>query len=127
MNRRNLSRGVRTVAAILACVPSISGSRAEGGNKESKPMMTLTSPAFSAGKPIPTKFTCDGADVSPSLHWQGVPEGTKSLVLICDDPDAPVGTWVHWVLYDLPATAMELAEKIASTDTLPNGAKQGVN
>jgi len=90
-------------------------------------MIKVTSPAFSAGQPIPTKYTCDGADVSPPLKWEGVPDGTKSLALICDDPDAPAGTWVHWVLYDLPLTATELTEKIAATDTLPNGAKQGLN
>ena len=90
-------------------------------------MIKVTSPAFSAGQPIPTKYTCDGADVSPPLKWEGVPDGTKSLALICDDPDAPAGTWVHWVVYDLPPTATELAEKVATTDTLPIGGKQGLN
>jgi len=64
--------------------------------------MALTSPAFNDGEAIPSKFTCDGEDISPELDWFGTPEGTVSLALIMDDPDAPVGTWVHWVLYDMP-------------------------
>ncbi|HDK36258.1 MAG TPA: YbhB/YbcL family Raf kinase inhibitor-like protein, partial [Bacteroidetes bacterium] len=63
---------------------------------------SLSSPAFKAGEMIPKKYTCDGVNISPPLKWTGVPSKTKSLALICDDPDAPVGTWVHWVLYDLP-------------------------
>src|SRR3989442_7520736 len=90
-------------------------------------IIKLTSPALSEGGPIPTKHTCDGDDVSPALKWTGVPEGAKSFALICDDPDAPVGTWVHWVLYSLPATVNELPEKLPTTETLANGAKQGVN
>jgi len=59
--------------------------------------MEVTSSAFQAGQKIPTKYTCEGADISPPLQWSGVPAGTKGLALICDDPDAPAGTWVHWV------------------------------
>jgi Raf kinase inhibitor-like YbhB/YbcL family protein len=65
--------------------------------------MSLTSPAFNDGEPIPQKYSCDGEDVSPDLDWFGIPQGTKSLTLIMDDPDAPVGTWVHWVLFNIPA------------------------
>ena len=89
--------------------------------------MKVTSSAFQAGQAIPTKYTCEGADVSPPLQWSGVPAGAKSLALICDDPDAPVGTWVHWVLYDLPATATDLVEKVPASKTLSLGAKQGIN
>ena len=74
--------------------------------------MQLTSTAFAEGAAIPAKHTCDARNVSPPLKWTGVPAGAKSLALIVDDPDAPVGTWVHWVLYDLPATASELAEDV---------------
>ena len=70
--------------------------------------MTVTSSAFAAGEPIPTRYTCDGADLSPPLAWSEVPQGTQSLALIADDPDAPMGTWVHWVLYGLPADTREL-------------------
>ncbi len=87
----------------------------------------ITSSAFEDGGMIPAKYTCDGADVSPPLQWDAVPEGTKSIALICDDPDAPMGTWVHWVLFNLLAEARELAENIPAEETLPNGAMQGVS
>ena len=89
--------------------------------------MKVTSSAFQAGQPIPATYTCEGLDISPPLHWSGVPAAAKSLALICDDPDAPVGTWVHWVLYDLPVTTTDLAEKVPTSETLPTGAKQGIN
>jgi Raf kinase inhibitor-like YbhB/YbcL family protein len=87
----------------------------------------LTSSAFTEGASIPTMYTCDGKDVSPPLKWSNVPEGTKSFALISDDPDAPVGTWVHWVIYDIPAEVTELPEAVPTTETLANGAKQGRN
>jgi len=87
----------------------------------------LTSPAFVEGEFIPAKHTCDDEDVSPPLKWTDVPANTKSLALICDDPDAPMGTWVHWVLYGLPPTVAELAEKVPTAETLANGARQGIN
>ena len=89
--------------------------------------LMLTSPAFAEGNPIPTKYTGDGPDISPSLRWSGVPEGTRSLALIADDPDAPVGTWVHWVLFNLPPTAKELPENIPPAENVAGGAKQGRN
>jgi Raf kinase inhibitor-like YbhB/YbcL family protein len=87
----------------------------------------LKSTAFKANDPIPQKYTCDGSDTSVPLTWNDPPAGTKSFALIADDPDAPRGTWVHWVLYDLPATTHELAEGVATRDRLDNGAKQGKN
>lgn len=87
----------------------------------------ITSSAFKDGGLIPTKYTCDGADISPPLQWDAVPEGTKSIALICDDPDAPMGTWVHWVLYNLPPDVVELAEDVPADETLPNGAMQGTS
>jgi Raf kinase inhibitor-like YbhB/YbcL family protein len=69
----------------------------------------LTSPAFAGGETIPAEFTCDGDDISPELNWTDPPEGTQSFTLIMDDPDAPAGTWVHWVLYNLPSDARSLA------------------
>ena len=86
----------------------------------------ITSPAFEEGGLIPAKYTCDGADISPPLQWEAVPEGTKSIAIICDDPDAPMGTWVHWVLFNLPPDTKELAEKLPDDETLPNGARQGI-
>ncbi len=72
--------------------------------------MTLTSPAFAEGEAIPLQFSCDGDDLSPELAWGGIPAGTASLVLIMDDPDAPVGTWDHWILFDIPADLSGLAQ-----------------
>jgi Raf kinase inhibitor-like YbhB/YbcL family protein len=99
-------------------------SGAEGGKKMD---IKITSSAFEEGGLIPAKYTCDGADISPPLQWDAVPEGTKSIALISDDPDAPVGTWVHWVLFNLPAETRELAENTPADRTLPNGAGQGTS
>ena len=87
----------------------------------------LTSTAFQQGEAIPKEYTGDGADRSPPLHWSEPPSGTKSIALICDDPDAPRGTWVHWVLFSLPPQTRELEEGVPTTATLGNGAKQGKN
>ena len=89
--------------------------------------LKLTSTAIEPGAMIPAKFTCDGPDVAPALSWSDPPAGTQSFALIMDDPDAPVGTWVHWVLYDLPATARELPEDVPKKDQLSSGARQGRN
>lgn len=91
--------------------------------------LVLTSLAFILNGAIPAKYTCEGADISPPLAWSGLPPATKSLVLIVDDPDAPdpaapQRTWVHWVLYNLPATATGLAEAVK---TLPPGTLEGRN
>ena len=98
-------------------------SDTEGG----EPMtIKITSTAFEDNGMIPAKYTCQGQDISPPLKWEAVPEGTVSIALICDDPDAPMGTFVHWVLYNLPGNTNELAEDIPREKTLPNGAKQGM-
>jgi hypothetical protein len=95
--------------------------------EEMKMEIKITSPAFEHEGMIPVKYTCDGDDISPPLKWEGVPENAKGIAIICDDPDAPMGTWVHWVLYDLPADTRELPENIPANDVLENGAKQGKN
>lgn len=87
----------------------------------------LTTTAFAEGQPIPRRHAFDDQDLSPTLQWSGVPPAAKSLALICDDPDAPMGTWVHWVIYDLPPATAGLAEGVAKSPELANGAKQGVN
>lgn len=91
----------------------------------------VTSPSFGDGGEIPRVHTCDGEDVSPALAWEGVPEGTRSLALIVDDPDAPDPrapkmTWVHWVLYDLPVTAIGLPRGVREDD-VPAGTRWGLN
>jgi Raf kinase inhibitor-like YbhB/YbcL family protein len=105
---------------VISLLPS-SFAIAEGGT------MKLTSAAFDEGGMIPGKYTCDGADVSPSLKWESLPDGTKSLALICDDPDAPMGTWVHWVYYNIPADSKELPERIAPDEHPAPGGVQGIN
>ena len=93
--------------------------------------LTLTSTAFANGDPIPSKYTCEGENLSPPLRWEGVPEHTRSLVLIVDDPDAPDPkapkmTWVHWVLYNIPVDAMVLPEGVQSK-SLASGTEEGLN
>jgi len=87
----------------------------------------LTSGAFRPGETIPKKYTCDGEDASPPLAWKDPPAGTKAFALVCDDPDAPAGTWVHWVAWDMPGTATSLPENVPKTATLPDGTRQGTN
>lgn len=93
--------------------------------------LILTSPAFAEQGEIPERFTCEGADISPALHWSGAPQSTQSFALVIEDPDAPdpdapQRTWVHWVVYNIPAQANGLAEN-AAAQGLPDGAKQGIN
>lgn len=87
----------------------------------------LTSSAFQPGGEIPRKHTCDGADVSPALAWSDPPAGTASFALVCDDPDAPAGTWVHWVLYEVPASSRQLPEGVPPEPILKDGSRQGTN
>lgn len=89
--------------------------------------LRLSSPAFQVGQAIPIQYTCDGPDVSPPLAWQGAAAEIRSLGLICDDRDAPTATWVHWVLFNLPAEAVALGEGVAMTAAILNGARQGRN
>ena len=111
---------------LSGCLLTASGADHQTA-KENTMSLQITCTAFVNGKPIPEKHTCDGGDVSPPLQWSNAPASTKSFVLIADDPDAPVGTWVHWVLYDLPSTTTALAENTPKTQFLPGGAKQGLN
>jgi Raf kinase inhibitor-like YbhB/YbcL family protein len=87
----------------------------------------LTSAAFTQGEMIPRKYTCDGEDISPPLRWGDPPPDSKSLALISDDPDAPIGTWVHWVLYNLPAESRALPEAVPRDADLPDGSRNGRN
>lgn len=87
--------------------------------------VNMTSTAFEEGGMIPNRYTCDDEDISPPLAWASVPEGTKSIALICDDPDAPMGTWVHWVLFNLPPDLTALPEAVPSDSILDNGGKHG--
>lgn len=96
--------------------------------KEGVPMtLDLTSPDFPSGGTIPKQFTCDGGDLSPALQWKAAPSGTQSFALIADDPDAPVGTWVHWVLFDLPATLRSLPQNFPKDPQASDSSRQGTN
>lgn len=95
--------------------------------KKGEAIMKISSDAFSEGEMIPSKYTCDDDDISPALKWEDVPEGTKSLALIADDPDAPMGTWVHWVVYSIDPSINSFKENIPADGVLQNGVKQGKN
>jgi len=88
--------------------------------------LELKSTAFSDGAAIPARYSCDGADVSPPLAWSGAPAGTKSFALIAEDPDAPAGTWTHWIVYDLPPRCTGLPAAIPKGNYVPGGGKQGL-
>jgi Raf kinase inhibitor-like YbhB/YbcL family protein len=108
--------------------PAKSSSDKEGSPMSFAPKpFALSSTAFTNGGEIATRYTCDGADLSPALTWDGAPAGTQSLALIADDPDAPMGTWTHWILWNIPAKATLLHEDAAKVELLDNGARQGMN
>jgi len=107
------------VMAFMSATIALGGGMVMGFEVESS--------AFDPSGMIPKKNTCDGPDLSPALEWTGVPEGTKAFALICDDPDAPMGTWVHWVLFNLPGDVTSLPEGIPTTETIEQGAAQGTN
>ena len=130
--RENFCEG-ETIKKVLSLLVSLtflfvyfgvdeSGAQVKGGKN-----MEIKSSAFKSGARIPAKHTCDGVDVSPPLVWNKLPAGTKTFALICDDPDAPSGTWVHWVIYDIPGSSTGLPEKLPPLKEVANGAKQGMN
>ncbi|UCF07149.1 MAG: YbhB/YbcL family Raf kinase inhibitor-like protein [bacterium] len=113
----------------LASIPACSGQKGTDekatGKGGAKMDIMITSPAFANNGPIPTVYTCDGENISPPIQWSGLPEETRSLALICDDPDAPMKTWVHWVLYCIPPDCAELGEGVPNDEIIANGAKHG--
>lgn len=119
--------GVQLLFALTLATCS-NDDAAETSHEEGTAMsIQLTSSAFGHEKPIPARYTCQGDDTSPDLAWTGTPAGTQAFALIMDDPDAPRGTWVHWVIVNLPAGVTSLAEGIESDDDLPGGAVHGKN
>jgi Raf kinase inhibitor-like YbhB/YbcL family protein len=128
LTRMNIWIGCVTCILLTACgsaqpPPAAPVQAAQAGNASLK----LTSPAFAEGSTIPEKYTCDGQDASPPLTWSDLPKGTKSLVLISDDPDAPGGTWVHWVFFNLPPSSGGLAEAMSPDKNPARGSIQGTN
>jgi len=127
-----LLRGCGALLVIAIAFPGCASEEAalpEGQDlPEEEPMvLSLSSPAFQEGGEIPAKYACDGQDVSPSLVWDGPPAGTHSWALIMDDPDAPVGIFTHWVLFNIPASSLELPEAVPNQAELSSGALQGKN
>jgi len=121
-----MKRGVIFFTIMVVFLTGCKAKR-QGQNKGVKKMeIKLTSTAFEQGGMIPPKYTCDGDDISPPLQWDSVPDGTVSIAVISDDPDAPMGTWVHWLLYNLPPDETELAEGFPDDETLKDGTRQGV-
>jgi Raf kinase inhibitor-like YbhB/YbcL family protein len=123
---------IAKIAALLLLLGSIDGSTvaaqanpSAGG--PSSMTLVLKSSAFEPGAEIPKKHTCDAADVSPALEWSGLPPRTVSFALVTDDPDAPNGTWVHWVMWNLPTSAHDLREGVPRRDPLDEGTRQGRN
>ena len=89
--------------------------------------MQVTSTAIKEGQPIPRQYTCDGVNISPPLEWKGTPKSARTIAIIADDPDAPSGTWVHWVVYNLPAENIGLVENLPPTEDVKAGGFQGKN
>ncbi|MBN2382127.1 YbhB/YbcL family Raf kinase inhibitor-like protein [bacterium] len=110
-------------SAIVVLWGVVSGTTAADKAKEG---LIITSTAFQSGGKIPARYTCKGEDVSPPLSWSGVPVGTQSLVLIMDDPDAPIGTWVHWVYFNIPPDLTGLPEKTVKSKRPQIGGIQGM-
>ncbi len=100
------------------------GLSSQGGGAVS---FVLQTNAFTPGGMIPKKYTCDGSDVSPELTWTGAPAGTQAFALITDDPDAPAGTWTHWIAWDIPASTTKLPEGVPKNEGLADGTRQGKN
>lgn len=120
--KKDLAGSVLVLTLFICGLSHPAWADAKGGGT-----MELRSTAFAQGAMIPPTYTCDGEDISPPLEWTGLPEGTGSMALIADDPDAPAGTWVHWVYYDIPPRTQALAENIEHTDNPSVGGTQGKN
>lgn len=131
-------KGVYWLVALVLILSVWCGPKANKAPETSVPVrpeavekpregMVLSSPGFEQGKEIPKRYTGDGEDVSPELVWNNVPEGARSFVLICSDPDAPVRTFIHWVIYNIPAESTRLAEGVPPDNEVAGGIRQGIN
>ncbi|MDY6989566.1 MAG: YbhB/YbcL family Raf kinase inhibitor-like protein [Thermodesulfobacteriota bacterium] len=123
-----LGHAVVFLVSFFSLCLSYDGDGVHARMPESKKAeITVTSGGFAEGGMIPKRYTCHGEDVSPSLRWTGIPKGAKSLALICEDPDAPMGIWVHWVIFNMPTAMDGLASGVPSKEVVNRGARCGVN
>jgi Raf kinase inhibitor-like YbhB/YbcL family protein len=127
LSAKSFLRLIALASLLLAASALIAQTTQIGQASGAATPFQLSSASFVASQMIPKKFSCEGPDTSPELSWKGVPSAAKSLALIMDDPDAPAGTWVHWVLYNLPASTTELAEGVEKQEKIANGTLQGRN
>lgn len=125
---------MRKIFYFLLVLPIFLSGCQKGKNGSESPEVSadkmtieVSSPAFAQDGMIPSKYTADGQNVSPPLAWQNIPAGTKSVALICDDPDAPGRTWVHWVMWNIPPDVNSLTENVPHVETMPDGTKQGIS
>jgi len=117
----------RSIANLAVAVALVSVVASISAAKDLPEKLELKTTAFPPGGTIPARFTCSGANISPALSWNQPPAQTQSFALIMDDPDAPAGTWVHWVVYNLPASTRQLPQRVPPGNTVAGGGKQGVN
>lgn len=122
-----LALSLLLLASCARVPPAPSQSPTPATPRETQAEIKVTSAVFKEGQPIPRQYTCDGVNVSPPLEWTGVPKTAKTIAIIADDPDAPSGTWVHWVVYDLPAQNIGLVENLPPDEQLKAGGFQGTN
>jgi Raf kinase inhibitor-like YbhB/YbcL family protein len=120
--RRAPAAGIVLAALVAAALTACGDDTVEGPPPSAPDRIRLTSPAFAPDAAIPSRFTCDGEDVSPPVRWSGVPAETRSLALLLEDPDAPDGTFVHWTLFAIASTSTALRE-----GEVPAGAREGEN
>jgi Raf kinase inhibitor-like YbhB/YbcL family protein len=116
----------RLFAALLIVAAAFCVAAAAPARRKAEPAFELRSASFTPHGALPKSCSCDGEDSSPGLTWLGAPKDARSFALVVEDPDAPAGTWVHWVVYDVPAASSGLPEGQPKTETLPSGAKQGL-
>ncbi|GGA71322.1 UPF0098 protein [Edaphobacter acidisoli] len=116
-----------SVAAVAVVLLSLDGCRKAATAESAPRTLVVTSADIQQGTEIPKQFTCDGEGVSPALGWDQPPAGTRSMVVIVSDPDAPSGTFIHWVIYNLSAETRGLARGVVAKEMLPDGSRQGVN
>ena len=122
-----MKKFIFTMLIIFPIFIAVAIGTGGSGMEATKVEFKISSPAFNNEEFIPQKYACDGSNVSPPIGWSNAPAGTKSFALICDDPDAPAGNWVHWIVYNIPPNVAELKEEASSKRLLPKGAVEGSN